>query len=268
MTSLFGTTALLRFAVTGYAAAWGCYVFQGITGRRWWGVPAGLVMLAAWCANLLVVLFYGYEAGRPPLAGVGEMLPALACAVGGMELAVEVFWGMQTTGVVTSLAASLLSATAWNGWTAERAAIVGEHPLCWLQALSWVAGAGAATAAFAANAILLFVMRKPGVDRETVDRLDKVVGYRMSVLALCFWTFGLTSGAAWAHLACGRYWSWAPRETWSLITWLLLALPAHGRFACGWKGRKPAAWSLAGFAAMAFTFWIAARPIGDFQAFP
>ena len=39
----------------------------------------------------------------------------------------------------------------------------------------------------------------------------------------------LIAGAIWAQDAWGRYWAWDPLETWSFITWLLLALALHVR---------------------------------------
>jgi cytochrome c-type biogenesis protein CcsB len=54
-------------------------------------------------------------------------------------------------------------------------------------------------------------------------------GYRFMALALIFDTCGIVAGAIWAQNAWGRYWSWDPLETWSLITWLTIGLSLHVR---------------------------------------
>jgi cytochrome c-type biogenesis protein CcsB len=67
-------------------------------------------------------------------------------------------------------------------------------------------------------------------------------------------TFGIITGAVWANYAWGRYWSWDPKETWSLITWLLYAALLHQRLTVGWRGRKAAIMAIVGFLAVLFTF--------------
>jgi len=67
-------------------------------------------------------------------------------------------------------------------------------------------------------------------------------------------TLGIITGAVWAEYAWGRYWNWDPKETWSLITWLLYAALLHQRLTVGWRGRKAAMMAIAGFLAVLFTF--------------
>ncbi|MGQ9647303.1 MAG: c-type cytochrome biogenesis protein CcsB [Thermodesulfobacteriota bacterium] len=67
-------------------------------------------------------------------------------------------------------------------------------------------------------------------------------------------TLGIVTGAVWANYAWGRYWDWDPKETWSLITWLLYAALLHQRLTVGWRGRKAALMAIVGFLAVLFTF--------------
>jgi cytochrome c-type biogenesis protein CcsB len=67
-------------------------------------------------------------------------------------------------------------------------------------------------------------------------------------------TLGIITGAVWANYAWGRYWNWDPKETWSLITWLLYAALLHQRLTVGWRGRKAAIMAIIGFLAVLFTF--------------
>ena len=68
-------------------------------------------------------------------------------------------------------------------------------------------------------------------------------------------TFGLLSGALWAEEAWGRYWSWDPKETWSLITWTLYLIYFHCRRSPGLRQWSPAAHVLA-FLALLTTFFL------------
>ena len=62
--------------------------------------------------------------------------------------------------------------------------------------------------------------------------------YRIIGLAFPFLTIGIISGGVWANEAWGSYWSWDPKETWALITWLVFATYLHARITKGWEGKK------------------------------
>lgn len=48
-------------------------------------------------------------------------------------------------------------------------------------------------------------------------------------IGVAFLTFGMLSGALWAKDAWGHYWSWDPKETWAVITWMMYLLYIHLR---------------------------------------
>ena len=83
---------------------------------------------------------------------------------------------------------------------------------------------------------------------QTLDNLS----YRTLGLGFPLLTIGILSGAVWANEAWGSYWSWDPKETWALITWLVFAIYLHTRLSKGWRGNKPALIAVAGF----FVVWI------------
>ncbi len=87
----------------------------------------------------------------------------------------------------------------------------------------------------------------------SLDTLDKV-NYTCLSVGFPLMTLGIISGAFWAHTAWGSYWSWDPKETWALITWLLYAALLHGRLTSGWRGRKAALFSIIAFMFLLFTF--------------
>ena len=81
------------------------------------------------------------------------------------------------------------------------------------------------------------------------------LNYQMIVIGFLMLTLGIITGSVWAHSAWGTYWSWDPKETWSLITWLVYASVIHTRLVRGWKGKKIAILSIVGFACVLFTYF-------------
>lgn len=73
------------------------------------------------------------------------------------------------------------------------------------------------------------------------------LSYRVLGIGFPFLTIGILSGAVWANEAWGSYWSWDPKETWALLTWLVYAIYLHARITKGWQGKKPALIAAFGF---------------------
>jgi cytochrome c-type biogenesis protein CcsB len=98
------------------------------------------------------------------------------------------------------------------------------------------------------------VLEKPQSENVTLapqllnlaDTLDNI-SYRIIGLGFPLLTIGIIAGAVWANEAWGSYWSWDPKETWALITWLVFAAYLHARITKGWQGRKPAILAASGF---------------------
>ena len=88
-------------------------------------------------------------------------------------------------------------------------------------------------------------------DSAILDELN----YQMVVIGFLMLTLGIITGSVWAHSAWGSYWSWDPKETWSLITWLIYASVLHSRLVRGWTGKKIAILCFIGFACVLFTYF-------------
>ncbi len=85
------------------------------------------------------------------------------------------------------------------------------------------------------------------------DKLD-IISYRSISLGLLFLTFTIITGAIWAERAWGSYWSWDPKETWSLVTWIIYAIYLHLRIRRGTEGRAAAIFAVIGFICVLFTY--------------
>lgn len=84
-------------------------------------------------------------------------------------------------------------------------------------------------------------------------KLD-LISYRAVSLGFLFLTFVIVTGAIWAERAWGSYWAWDPKETWSLITWIIYAMYLHLRISRGWKGKAAAVFAVIGFICVIFTY--------------
>lgn len=101
--------------------------------------------------------------------------------------------------------------------------------------------------------------KRPGNNEATkwlpsTSILDEI-NYRSIVIGFPMLSLGIITGAAWANYAWGSYWSWDPKETWSLITWFVYAAFLHARFTRDWRGKKTAILSIVGFSAVLFTYF-------------
>ena len=109
--------------------------------------------------------------------------------------------------------------------------------------------------------ILYLIRNRQGGQKEASSKwlpatpvLDEI-NYKSIVIGFPMLTLGIVTGAAWANYAWGTYWSWDPKETWSLITWFVYAAFLHARFTRDWRGKKAAVLSIVGFVAVLFTYF-------------
>ena len=99
---------------------------------------------------------------------------------------------------------------------------------------------------------ILFLITKRESRRERFDRISYVsiaFGYVLFTLG------ALLFGAIWAYQAWGRYWGWDPKETWSLVTWLVYSVYLHLRFVQKRSRKASAITSIIGYGVMIFTLF-------------
>ena len=89
---------------------------------------------------------------------------------------------------------------------------------------------------------------------EVMDTLS----YKAISFGWPLFTLGMITGSLWAESAWGTYWSWDPKETWSLITWAIYLVLLHLR-TIGWRGRKMAFLSILGFLFVLASFFVVSR---------
>jgi cytochrome c-type biogenesis protein CcsB len=159
-------------------------------------------------------------------------------------------------GALVALLASLLLAYASLGGVDSRIKpLMPALKSNWLLIHVVTAFLGYAAFALACGAAILYLVqeRRPRPSLPSQTLLDRLM-YRAIILGFLLLTLGILTGAVWAETAWGRYWSWDPKETWSLITWLIYATLLHARLLKGWQGRRIAWLAVLGFMAVLFTY--------------
>ncbi|PKN35801.1 MAG: c-type cytochrome biogenesis protein CcsB [Deltaproteobacteria bacterium HGW-Deltaproteobacteria-19] len=262
---------ILSWVTFVYFASFTGYLIGLIRGRdRWarlasWTAAAGLLahtaaLLLRWRAS------YALGMGHAPLSNLYESLVFFAWAVVFLYLLVEWRTRNRTPGVFVVPVAFLLMAYASisPGVSDRIQPLIPALQSNWLTShvITCFMGYAAFTVAFGLAILHLIKnrQRKPGREPSRFltlipDEHDlEELLYQSVLLGFVFLTLGIITGSVWAHYAWGTYWSWDPKETWSLVTWVIYAGLLHARYVRGWRGRRLAVLALVGFAAMLFTY--------------
>jgi cytochrome c-type biogenesis protein CcsB len=86
---------------------------------------------------------------------------------------------------------------------------------------------------------------------QTLDELN----YRLITMGFPLLTLAILTGSLWAESAWGSFWRWDPREVWSLVSWFIYAIILHARLVAGWRGKRAAILSIAGFLTILIAFF-------------
>jgi cytochrome c-type biogenesis protein CcsB len=201
-------------------------------------------------------------AGHVPITSLFESLSFFSFATVCVFLAFELRYGLRVLGAFVAPVALVFGLCS--------ALLPGElRPLApaldsgWLPVHALLLFSGYAVFAVAFGAAVMYLLmerelkgKKLGVLFRRLPSLDVLDAMNSRCLKIGFplLTLGIISGSIWAEYAWGSYWSWDPKEVWSLVTWFLYAALLHGRMTAGWRGRRAAILAIAGFCSVLFTF--------------
>jgi len=233
-----------------------CYLLSSIlyiimnskSKKKLFGKLATYTAIIGWLLHTVVLVFRTIEAKHPPFANIYEALIFFSWAIVLCYLVFEYRYKLKTPGAFVLPIALLTLASARllpSGYKVAK-------PLLPALQSNWlifhVVSAFLAYACFTISfaTAIIYLIR----NREIFDEIS----YKAAGIGFLLLTLGIVTGAFWGHIAWGRYWGWDPKETWSLITWLIYAAYLHARFTAGFSRRKAAYVSIAGFLAMLFTF--------------
>jgi cytochrome c-type biogenesis protein CcsB len=110
------------------------------------------------------------------------------------------------------------------------------------------------TISFVSSVVYLAIFRGSAPKRPSLVFSLDALTYRTISLGFLFLALGIITGSVWAERAWGSYWSWDPKETWALITWLIYAIYLHARLITGWRAKNRAWLAVVGFLSLIFTY--------------
>jgi len=224
--------------------------------QRRLATPATIVLAASAAAQTLYLVLRWVAAGRAPFSNMFESLVLFAWAIVVIYLAMRVRLEIPVLGAATALLAVLTLAYA-STFEADIRPLMPALRSNWLtvHVFTCFLGYGGFALAFAASVCFLIMARRTGDAREEIVRALELAQDKTISFGFLFLTAGIITGAVWANSAWGTYWSWDPKETWSLITWFVYAVYLHCRFMRGWKGPRAAWVSILGFGSVIFTYF-------------
>ena len=228
--------------------------------------------LALWSAFLGFVLHFIYfvlrwsESGRIPVTNFFEAINALGMGIILVFLVMELRYRIPELGTfILPLVLVLMTPAAIVSGRIE-----GLNPIlrsAWLGVHTSLAVLGDAAFAFAFIVSVMYLLQERQLKHKhlgaifhrlpPLDVMD-TIGYRALSIGWPLYTLGMVTGSIWAESAWGSYWSWDPKETWSLIVWVVYLVLLHLR-TIGWRGRKMAYLSVAGFVFVLISFYVVSR---------
>jgi ABC-type transport system involved in cytochrome c biogenesis permease subunit len=219
------------------------------------GIPRSIhliTMMAGVLAISASLILRAVTTGHGPFSSMYEFSIAFSWGI----LVMAIIFGqvyklhlIRTIGVIIALA-MLIFASSLSSKSAPLVPALQQSLLLTTHVMSAVISYGALTIGFVAAVVYLF-KNFSSKEAEILDRLS----YHSVMIGFPFLTLVIILGAIWADIAWGKYWSWDPKETASLVTWLLYASYLHARITRGWRGKKAAILLIIGFAAVLLTFF-------------
>jgi cytochrome c-type biogenesis protein CcsB len=202
---------------------------------------------------------YGYI----PLSNIYESLVFFSWAIVLAYLIVDIRYHQRAVGVIAApLAALALALTSLlPGSKSDIRPLIPALQSNWLaiHVITCFLGYAAFAIACGVSVAYMIQTKRSSSQRGTISWLPSSrtldeINYKAIAIGFPLLTLGIITGAAWASYAWGSYWSWDPKETWSLITWFIYAAFLHARYTHEWRGRKTALLSIVGFGAVIFTY--------------
>ncbi|SHO45617.1 c-type cytochrome biogenesis protein CcsB [Desulfopila aestuarii] len=205
---------------------------------------------------------YQMGIGHAPLTNMYESVVFFAWTIIALYLIIE--WKFKTRMIGAFAVPFAFLAMAYASFSTDISKSI--SPLVpalqsnWLIAHVVTCFIGYAAFAVAAGLGAMYLLKDKSGNNSLLERLPPLkviddITHKTMVFGFIWLSAGIITGAVWANSAWGTYWSWDPKETWSLITWFIYALTLHARYTRGWDGTRIAWLALIGFISVIFTYY-------------
>jgi len=253
-------TLFLVPALGCYAISAGLFVLDRASGRSKISQWAIILLGAGAVFHALDLTGRGLQAGNIPVANFGESLSFLAWAMALVGIVLIVRFQMSIIGAYVAPFVALALGASSVMMKGGRLVLPATLQSVWLPIHVTLAISGYAMFVLAASVSLVYLACEsrlkakrplkpetgPTPSLEKLDRINySLLGWGFAMLSLA-----IVTGAIWADATWGHFWSWEPKESWSLIIWILYAALLESRLTVGWRGRRAAALTVAVFAVL------------------
>ncbi len=228
-----------------------------------WGRMALALAGVGLLTNVVGVVLRGVAADRFPWGNMYEFTITTVAFIMAIFVVLAARFGMRRLGLPVTLLVTVATGLAVEVFYVAVADLVPALHSVWFVVHIVAASFAGALFNVAGAVSALYLLRSRADARGTTRgwlaqlptprRLD-LWAYRATAIGFPLWTFAVAAGAVWAQYAWGRFWGWDPKETFSLITWVVFAAYLHARLTAGWKGARAARIAVAGVACFWFNF--------------
>jgi cytochrome c-type biogenesis protein CcsB len=235
------------------------------------GLAGSFIAYAGWTVQTVAIILrwkesYDMGVGHAPLSNLYESVVFFSWTIILIYGIIEFKYKYRVVGAFVVPFALLGMAWAQLGLSSGIEPLVPALQSNWLlyHVITCFLGYAAFAVACGISIMYLFKERQEKADGDSpaggvfsmfpAIRILDDLNYKAIMIGFPLLTLGIVTGAAWANYAWGTYWSWDPKETWSLIVWFVYAAFLHARITRGWVGRRAAILSIVGFAATIFCY--------------
>jgi len=203
-----------------------------------------------------------YSMGALPVKNLQQTFFIASLALAGMFIVLQYRLNLKILGILVSPLLVIIMAAAFL----MPETVSTNEPVLkgfWLVAHIIMIFTGEAALAMACGTGILYLIQENAIKNKkrgffynrlpSLDMLDST-GYSCIATGFVMLTFGLITGFIYAKSIWGKFFSWDPKEIWSMVTWLVYAALLHGRLTSGWRGKRSAIMAIIGFAILIFTF--------------
>ncbi len=255
-----------KSAMLSYGLASLVYIAHALIRERILGIMATGVLFIGLVLNLIGMLrraIESYQMGvfHPPWSNLFEALTFWSFIAGSVYLIIERKYGFKLIGALVVPLIFFTSAFAIFKANYEIQPLMPALRSYWLYIHVVTAFIGYAGFTVAFGGAVAYLTKEHFQDNRLVQRflpskevLDEIT-YKSIAIVFPIWTASIILGAAWANEAWGGYWSWDPKEVWSLIVWLFFGAYLHARQLMGWKGKRVAWMVVFGFITVLICFF-------------
>ncbi len=257
-------TLWLAPALVGYGLAAAGFIADRASGKpRWTGYAVVMLALGA-VFHAFDLVARGLQAGNIPVADFAQSLSFLAWLIALSTLLLIVRLRMEIIGAFAAPGVMIATGAAYQMMSGGRLVLPAPLRSVWMPIHVSLAFLGEALFVLAAIVSAVYLVcesrlkskRPLGAAGHAIPSLEKLdwINYRLLIWGFVLLSFAMLTGAIWADATWGRFWSWEPRESLSLLTWVLYAGLLESRATVGWRGRRAAALTIALFTVLVGSF--------------